>query len=516
MGAIADAVAGVERLGRRDVERLAAVAAESAEPGGFAGPALAGELQEVAHGRPATASARRALQDVLARLGVATELPIELPVDDTPYWLRGDRPLAGHRSRPTLWGVVDVLVVGAGLTGASAAYHLAGRGLRVAVVDAGDPAGEASGRNGGHFELVPENSIGEYRGLARERLKFVRRTRPEASRAESRALAERQASAVLRLTLRNRRRMRELVAAEAIECDFSPAGWLFLAHDERVERGLVEEATLVEAHGARVELWPPERVRAELGFVTRFRSRFLPEDGSYHPYRYACGLLDRALRRGVELYTRLPVLELSSEAPDRHTVTTSEGRVVARRVVVATNAFTRELLPELPIVPFQSQVMLTEHVTDRTRGRIVTSEEGPVYFHQPRSGVHGDRAPLLFGGGDDRPLVNPRSRRRSGTVHRLLLELRDGYYPELRGRPPSAEWIGPMGFTPDQLPAIGLLRAGVVVAAGFSGYGGSYTTAAGEAAAAFALTGEAPPWLDAEVFAPTRLLGSRSPQPSRL
>ena len=140
-----------------------------------------------------------------------TELPIELPVDDTPYWLRGDRPLAGHRSRPTLWGVVDVLVVGAGLTGASAAYHLAGRGLRVAVVDAGDPAGEASGRNGGNFELVPENSIGEYRGLARERLKFVRRTRPEASRAESRALAERQASAVLRLTLRNRRRMRELV-----------------------------------------------------------------------------------------------------------------------------------------------------------------------------------------------------------------------------------------------------------------------------------------------------------------
>ena len=54
------------------------------------------------------------------------------------------------------------------------------------------------------------------------------------------------------------------------------------------------------------------------------------------------------------------------------------------------------------------------------------------------------------------------------------------------------------------------------MAAGFSGYGGSYTTAAGEAAAAFALTGEAPPWLDAEVFAPTRLLGSRSPQPSRL
>ena len=127
--------------------------------------------------------ARRAFQQLLAQVGVATELQIELPLDDTPYWLRGDHRLAAHRSRPRLDGVLDVLVVGAGLTGASAAFHLAGLGLRVAVVDAGDPASEASGLNGGNFELVPENSIGVYRGLARERLKFVRRLRPKIGRA---------------------------------------------------------------------------------------------------------------------------------------------------------------------------------------------------------------------------------------------------------------------------------------------------------------------------------------------
>jgi glycine/D-amino acid oxidase-like deaminating enzyme len=110
------------------------------------------------------------------------------------------------------------------------------------------------------------------------------------------------------------------------------------------------------------------------------------------------------------------------------------------------------------------------------------------------------------GGGDDRPFANPRSRRRSGTVHRLLLELRDGFYPEVRGQPPSAEWIGPMAFTPDQLPAIGTYRPGVVLAAGFSGYGGSYTTAAGEAAASLAATDRPPSWLDVDVFAPARLV----------
>ena len=134
------------RLGARDVERVAAAVRNRVEPDGSAGPELAAELREL-EGRPASERAQRLLQDLFARLGVETSHPIALPLEDTPYWLRGEHPLAEFRSRPTLEGAVDVLVIGAGLTGASAAYHLAGRGLRVALVDAGDPAGEASGRN---------------------------------------------------------------------------------------------------------------------------------------------------------------------------------------------------------------------------------------------------------------------------------------------------------------------------------------------------------------------------------
>lgn len=185
--------------------------------------------------------------------------------------------------------------------------------------------------------------------------------------------------------------------------------------------------------------------------------------------------------------------------------------ILARRVIVATNAFTRELLPELnAIQPRQSQVMVTQHAPDFARGRTVTSEDGPVFFSQPRAGARDGRAPLLMGGGDDRPMRNPSSRRRSPKVHRTLLERRDAFYPELQGQPPSAEWVGPMGFTPDQLPPIGFLRPGLIVAAGFTGfngYGGSYTTAAGEAAAEMAVTGRAPDWVPEETFSPRRLLG---------
>jgi glycine/D-amino acid oxidase-like deaminating enzyme len=91
-------------------------------------------------------------------------------------------------------------------------------------------------------------------------------------------------------------------------------------------------------------------------------------------------------------------------------------------------------------------------------------------------------------------------------VHTLLLRLRDRFFPELHGQPPSAEWVGPMAFTPDQLPVIGFLRPGVIIAAGFNGYGGSYTTAAGQAAAHMALTGTTPDWVPEDVFSPRRLL----------
>ena len=221
-------------------------------------------------------------------------------------------------------------------------------------------------------------------------------------------------------------------------------------------------------------------------------------------------MISAALKSGVELYTRVRVKRIRSMSPDRHYVTTDRGRIVARRVIVATNAFTRELLPEMrSISPRQSQIMLTEHALDRARGRTITTEQGPAFFNQPRAEARNGRAPLLFGGGNDRPMKNPASRRRSLAIHNLLLRLRDRYYPELCGQPPTSEWVGPMAFTPDGLPAVGFVRPGVILAAGFNGYGGSYTTAAGQASAEMALADESPNWTPQDVFSPHRFLSKQ-------
>jgi glycine/D-amino acid oxidase-like deaminating enzyme len=446
-------------------------------------------------------------QGLLAQLGLTTCRSVLLPANDVPFWHRIEHPFANYQTAAKLPTIADVVIIGAGLTGASAAYHLRDTGMRVVVLEKTDPAGEASGRNGGNFELLPENAVGVYEGLAPGRLSFMKRRYPRVRLEVLRAVSERQASLVLGLALRNRNTFKNTVLNERISCDFSQRGWLHIAANEAEEQALCDEVSLAAQHGQRIELWSRTKIRAEFGMNANLLGRFIPGDGTYHPFKFVCGELQSALKSGVGLYCRTKVHRIVAEGDGKHRVITDRGELACRLIIAATNAFTRELLPELSAIqPHQSQVLVTEHVLDRARGRIVTSEEGPVFFNQPREGAHDGRAPLVLGGGDDRPMTNPSSRRRSAAVHARLLQLRDSFYPELAGQPPSTEWVGPMAFTPDGLPCIGFLRQGLVIAAGYNGYGGSYATAAGEAAAEMAVTGVTPDWVPDEIFSPRRLL----------
>jgi hypothetical protein len=142
--------------------------------GGYAPESVRRELEAIDRSCEFSTGALGIFQDLLGRVGVATSRPVLLPLNAEPFWLREPGPFTNVRSSATLPAKADVVIIGAGLTGAAAAYYLRNTGLEVVVIDQGDPAGEASGCNGGNFELIPENSVGVYEGLARERLSFMR------------------------------------------------------------------------------------------------------------------------------------------------------------------------------------------------------------------------------------------------------------------------------------------------------------------------------------------------------
>jgi NADPH-dependent 2,4-dienoyl-CoA reductase/sulfur reductase-like enzyme len=142
------------KLSVSEVRRLADAAfVRSRDTRGRADAELSHQLRALEAECDFSPQAAALFQQLLAELGVASNRSIGLPLDHQPYWLRSGHPLANYQSRPDLPATADVVIIGAGLTGASTAYHLAEaartRGVRIVVLDQGDPAGEASGRNGG-------------------------------------------------------------------------------------------------------------------------------------------------------------------------------------------------------------------------------------------------------------------------------------------------------------------------------------------------------------------------------
>ena len=69
---------------------------------------------------------------------------------------------------------------------------------------------------------------------------------------------------------------------------------------------------LAAQHGQRVELWSRRKIFEEFDIRTDFVGRFIPGDGTYHPFKYVCGLISAALKGGVELYTRVRVKRIRS------------------------------------------------------------------------------------------------------------------------------------------------------------------------------------------------------------
>ena len=170
----------------------------------------------------------------------------------------------------------DVVVVGGGFTGLSAARARALRGASVVVVEAGSVAAEASGRNGGHVN----------NGLAVDYATVAARVGTERAAAWYRAYDDAVDT------------VERIVRDEAIQCDFRRGGKLKLAskpaHYDALVMGF--ERLRREAD-AQVELVPPERIMNEVG-CDRFAGGLLfKKSAQMHMGQFGHGLAEAAAKR---------------------------------------------------------------------------------------------------------------------------------------------------------------------------------------------------------------------------
>src|SRR5215470_2343796 len=192
-------------------------------------------------------------------------------------------PLEGDRR-------ADVVVVGAGYTGLSAALHLAERGADVAVLDSAEPGWGGSGRNGG--QVIP--------GLKDDPDDLERKFGPETGRRMW-EISGGAADFVF-----------ELIARHKISCEAHPCGWISAAPTASTVAVLRARVDQWQRRGAPVEMLDRQRV-AEMTGTTFYVGGLLDgRAGVVQPLAYVRGLARAAREAGAAIHGRSPVTGIES------------------------------------------------------------------------------------------------------------------------------------------------------------------------------------------------------------
>lgn len=364
-----------------------------------------------------------------------------------PYWLDTAPTFTGAAGDP-LDGHYDVAVVGAGLTGLSAALRLARRGASVVVVEAGRVLGEASGRNGGQCNT----------GMAHDYAAIVETHGQNAARRFHDAYA----AAV--------RDIETLVADEAIDCDFRRCGKLKLAAKPTHYSSLAAAHELMNrAFDADTELFDAQRIHREIGSTLFHGGLLIPDAAQLHVGRFGIGLAEAAARRGVTIHEHTPLHTLKQRS-NGFELYTPTGSARADQVIIATGASTSGPLGwfRRRLVPVGSFIVVTEPLSRDTLDRLlpmrrnyVTSRVIGNYFR-----VTPDHR-LLFGGRARFSARHASADRKAGAV---LWQGLCNTFPELSDVAVDYCWGGLVDMTRDRLPRAGM-RDGAHYAMGYSGHG---------------------------------------------
>ena len=367
----------------------------------------------------------------------------------------------------------DVCVLGAGISGASAALWLRRREprLRVAVAEARTVAAGASGRNAGmllaglseHYDRMTEV-------FGRER-----------------------AREIWAATLEHQRLLREFLKETGADVGLEECGSWRLAYEETEAEHLSRSAALLKEDGFAAEFY--DRDPLGRGFHGALG---IPHDAGLHPLKLVNALLQAS---GADVYSGCEVSRVESEE-DCLIVRTSGADFRAGKVFVALNAYAPLVHAHFrPLVaPHRGQILLTAPLASRVVERMVYAHHGYIYFRQLPDGR------LLLGGWRhqfaerEAGYADETTEEVQGSLERFLLK----YFPETEGTAVEARWAGTMGFSRDGLPLVGALPEDgrVVFAVGYTGHGFGLALEVTRRAVALMLEGEG-----AGVFAAERLAG---------
>lgn len=339
----------------------------------------------------------------------------------------------------------DVVVVGAGYTGLSAALHLAERGVRVVVLEAVEIGFGGSGRNVGLVNagmwVMPEALPAE--------LGTRFGTRLIAQLGEAPALVF------------------DLVERHGMDCQAVRAGTLHCAVGRKGLAEIAERARQWQAIGAPVELLDAAETERRVGTSVYAGALLDRRAGTIQPLAYARGLAAAAAAAGAVIHARSSVLA-REDLGDRWRLRTEAGSVTAPWIIAATNAYSTEnwtaIRTELVRLPYFN--LATKPLSDNLRRSILPAGEGVWDTPKLLSSFRFDRDNRLVFGSVG-ALSGTGARVHHGWGKRALARV----FPQLRDTDFDHEWYGSIGMTDNALPRFHMLGRNCFSISGYNGRG---------------------------------------------
>ncbi|EME47906.1 hypothetical protein DOTSEDRAFT_167338 [Dothistroma septosporum NZE10] len=408
------------------------------------------------------------------------------------FWRTQLHQLDTHRSTKELPSEVDILVIGAGYSGASIVHHLleqkkaSGRDVSIAILEAREACSGATGRNGGHLKPDP------YYRAAGALEKHGKEAAEEVASFEARQVKE----------------VQKLVEEENIDCDFVVTRAIDVCLYEAAKRDLKSGLDKLKQAGistASEVLYSDERSAEGVSGIKGAKACFTYTAGHVWPYKLVLHLLGKAVAADVNLQTNTPVISVTpvdgSPTTSKWSVNTSRGSIRTSKVIHASNAYTSALLPEfkdkiIPVRGICSRIvpgktfpqLLTnsyilrlspseyDYLIPRGDGSVIVGGARRDYFQ------HLDQ---WYNNADDSQVIEPAKTYFDGYMQRHFRGWEDS------GAYTDKVWTGIMGYSSDGFPFVGAVptKEGQFICAGFSGHGMPQIFLSAKAIARMALEG---------------------------